>query len=473
MGKKFQNNLDFYSIMLNTVSIKGRYKEVKELKRDLSEKLNLWAHTKKTKPIILRGPRQVGKSWLAQKVGEKFQNFVEINFEMQPEIKVFFENSLTPQKILKDISNYLQVKISSNNTLLFFDEIQQSPKTITALRYFYEKIPDLHVLAAGSLLEFELRNISIPVGRVSFYYVYPLTFSEYLTALGNHNLREMIKENNFSELREPFHEKLLQEVRNYTIIGGMPEVVDDYSRNFNLQNSINIQSDILQTYITDFHKYAKKSQLKYLSKLFTTIPHQSGQKFKYSNVDKNIKSTVLGEALDLLEMAGIIYKVCHSSANGIPLGAQSNLSKFKVIFFDIGLTQRILNLDYNQFLLSNDIFLIHNGIIAELMAGLELIGYSNPREKSSIFYWHREKRASSAEIDYVIPVNNKIIPVEVKSSATGSMKSLKIFMDSKKSQFGVKISTHPYSFHNNVLSIPFYGIEHFVNAEINPEKLFD
>lgn len=440
------------------------------MKRDLSEKLNLWAYKKHTKPVILRGPRQVGKSWLAQKLGEKFQNFVEINFEMQPEIKVFFENSLDPAKIVTDITNYLQVEISLHNTLLFFDEIQQAPKAITALRYFYEKMPELHVIAAGSLLEFELRNISIPVGRISFYYVYPLTFSEYLTALGNHNLREMIKDNNFSELSDPFHKKLLQEVRNYTILGGMPEVVDEYSKNFNLQNSINIQSDILQTYITDFHKYAKKSQLKYLSKLFTAIPHQAGQKFKYSNVDKNIKSTVLGEALDLLEMAGIIYKVYHSSANGIPLGAQTNLSKFKVIFFDIGLTQRILNLDYNKFLLSSDIFLIHNGTIAELMIGLELIGYSNPRAKSSIFYWHREKRSSNAEIDYLIPVNNKIIPAEVKSSATGSMKSLKIFMDSRQSQFGVKISTHPYSFHNKVLSIPFYGIEHFIKTGYDPDQ---
>lgn len=438
------------------------------MKRDLSEKLNLWADTKNSKPLILRGPRQVGKSWLAQNLGEKFQNFVEINFEMQPEIKIFFENNLNPAEIILNISNYLQVEISPGNTLLFLDEIQQAPRAITALRYFYEKMPELHVIAAGSLLEFELRNISIPVGRVSFYYVYPLSFSEYLTALGNNHLRAMIKNNNFSKLGEPFHEKLLQEVRNYTIIGGMPEVVNEYSKSFNLQNCMNIQSDILQTYITDFHKYAKKSQLKYLSKLFTTIPNQSGQKFKYSNVDKNIKSTVLNQALDLLEMAGIIYKVYHSNSNGIPLGAETNLSKFKVMFFDIGLTQRILNLDYNQFLLSSDIFLIHNGAIAELMVGLELIGYTNPREKSAIFYWHREKRSSNAEIDYVIAVNNIIIPIEVKSAATGSMKSLKIFMDSKCSEFGVKISTASYSFHNSVLSIPFYGIEHFLRAGYDP-----
>jgi len=276
------------------------------MKRDLLEKLAIWSTEKNSKPIILRGPRQVGKSWLAQKIGKSFSNFVEINFEMMPEIGNFFKGNLDPQELIKNISNYLKVKITPGKTLLFFDEIQQTPRAITSLRYFYEKMPQLHVIAAGSLLEFELRKISIPVGRVSFLYVYPLSFGEYLSATDNEALREMIKENNLSNLPDPFHQKLLQEIRNYTIIGGMPEVVEKYISTSNLKKCMNIQSDILQTYITDFHKYAKESQIKYLVKVFNSIPYQLGQKFKYSSVDKNIKSNILGAALDLLEMAGII-----------------------------------------------------------------------------------------------------------------------------------------------------------------------
>jgi len=272
----------------------------------------------------------------------------------------------------------------------------------------------------------------------------------------------MLIKNNYEKLHDTFHRKLLQEIRNYTLIGGMPEVVNEYISSSNLEECVNIQSDFLQTYMTDFHKYAKKNQLKYLTKIFNSIPHQLGQKFKYSNVDKDIKSTSLGEALDLLEMAGVIHKVYHTSANGIPLGAEINQSKFKVLFFDVGLTQRILNLDYSNFLFDSDIFQINNGTIAELFVGLELIAYANPREKCSIYYWHREKRSSNAEIDYVMIANNKITPVEVKSGATGSMKSLKIFMLSKETSLGLKISSHPYSYHDNILSIPFYGIEHLV-----------
>ena len=435
------------------------------MKRDLLEILSSWIKQENRKPLILRGPRQVGKSWLVQELGKNFDNFVEINFEMTQEIGFFFEGNLDPEELIKNISNYLKVKIVPGKTLLFFDEIQQIPRAITSLRYFYEKIPKLHVIAAGSLLEFELRNISIPVGRVSFIYVYPLSFGEYLTASNNESLRKLINKDDFSTVPEPFHKKLLQEVRNYSIIGGMPEVVNKYISTSDFAECMNIQTDILQTYITDFKKYAKKSQINYLSKVFNSVVHQLGQKFKYKTVDKNIKSTTLGEALELLEMAGVIYKVYHTSSNGIPLGAEVNLSRFKTLFFDIGLTQRILNLDYSRFLLNPDIYQINKGTIAELFVGLEMIAYSNPREKTALYYWHRESRSSNAEVDYVSVFNGNVTPIEVKSGAVGSMKSIKIFIDSKSVPLGFKISSYPYSFHQNIQSIPFYGIENVFAAK--------
>lgn len=434
------------------------------MKRDLLEKLKLWAEKKEHKPLILRGPRQVGKSWLVQELGKEFDNFVEINFEMMPEIEVFFNGNLHPEELIKDISNYTKQKIIPGKTLLFFDEIQQVPKAITALRYFYEKMPELHVIAAGSLLEFELKNISIPVGRVSFMYVYPLSFGEFLTAVGSDNLRNLINENNWKELAKPFHDNLLKELRRYCVIGGMPEVVKKYVETSDLEECMNIQSDVIQTYISDFNKYAKDSQIKYLSKVFDSVPHQIGEKFKYSAVDKNVKSTFFGDALNLLEMAGVVYKVYHTSSNGIPLGAEANLSRFKVLFFDVGLAQRILGLDYKSLLINPDISQINNGAIAELFVGLELITYGNDREKPSIHYWHREARSSNAEIDYVISLNGKIIPVEVKSGTTGSMKSLQLFLNLKKSDLGLKISSYNYSFEKGVQSIPFYGIENLMRC---------
>ena len=429
------------------------------MQRDLLDNLREWVEDDDHKPIILRGPRQVGKSWLAQEIGKEFDTFIEINFEMMPEVEVFFSGNLHPNELIKDLSDYTKQQIIPGKTLLFFDEIQQVPRAITALRYFYEKMPELHIIAAGSLLEFELRNISIPVGRVSFMYVYPLSFGEYLTATDNENLRGMTTKNGWNELSKPFHDKLLKELKYYLILGGMPAVIKKYLKTADIEKCLTIQADIIQTYITDFHKYAQESQIKYLAKVFDSIPHQLGQKFKYSTVDKQIKSTFLNHALDLLEMAGIIYKVYHTSANGIPLGAESNLSRFKVLFFDVGLAQKILGLDYANLIINSDITQVNNGTIAELFVGLELISYANEREKPSIYYWHREAKSSNAEVDYLIVLDGKITPIEVKSGATGSMKSLRLFMDSKKAPIGLKISPYPYSLHDGVQSIPFYGIE--------------
>jgi len=437
------------------------------MKRDLLANLKKWKTSQIRKPLILRGARQVGKSWLAKEIGKDFESFVEINFEKNPEIKDFFQGNLNPEYLIDAVSNYFGKDIIPGKTLLFFDEIQMCPKAITALRYFYEEMPELHVISAGSLLEFELRKISIPVGRISFLYVYPLSFGEYLTAIGKEKMRSMIIENKFNKLPLPFHDLLLKEIRNFTLIGGLPEVVKTVIDTKSFENCMEVQEDIIQTYRTDFYKYAKDYQIKYLEKVFNSIPHQVGNKFKYSAVDREIRSKFLGEALDMLEMAGIAYKIHHSSSNGIPLGAEIDFAKFKVLFFDVGLAQRLMRLDYKNSLLDADIFKINNGTIAELFTGTEIISYSNSRSKAELYYWHREARSSNAEIDYVTTINNEITPVEVKSGTTGRMKSLKIFMESKNCSVGIKVSEYPYSFHDYIQSIPFYGIESLIKNRTN------
>ncbi|MCP4156660.1 MAG: ATP-binding protein, partial [bacterium] len=371
---------------------------MRELKRDIFQHLLEWKDEPKRKPLLLRGARQVGKSWLVKKLGESFDNFVEVNFEKTPEICTFFEGNIDPLMLIKNISNYIKGEITPGKTLLFLDEIQICPRAIVALRYFYEDLPQLHVISAGSLLEFELEKISVPVGRVTFLYVYPLSFAEYLTAIGKENLRLMLADNDLKPLPEPLHNQLTQDTRDYTLLGGMPEVVADFVEYGNFERCRNIQTVLLETFRSDFHKYAKKHQLKYLRIVFESIPLQLGNKFKYSHVSRDIKSRELGDALELLEMAGLVYKVCHTSGNGIPLKFESDLKRFKVLFFDIGLAMRLLKLDYRPFILNPDISMVNNGAVAELLTGLEFILHQDFREKAELFYWHRESKSSNAEV---------------------------------------------------------------------------
>jgi len=427
------------------------------MKRNLYTKLLEWAQSRERKPILLRGARQVGKSWLVRELGKNFQHYIEINFEENPALKTFFEGNLDPQEVVTQISNYYGVPIVPGETLLFLDEIQVCPRAITALRYFYEKMPTLHTIGAGSLLEFELQNMSMPVGRIDHLYLYPMSCGEFLEAMGKENLRKQIDTQ--QALPEIIHKQLLSLVRDYVIIGGMPEVVQQYVETQNIQACQKIQSNLIETYQKDFIKYAKRSQIKYLRLLFEAIPLQCGNKFVYHHVSQDIKSRELNDALDLLEMAGIAHKVYHSSCTGIPLGAQVDLKKFKLIFFDIGLAQRILGLDIKQLILNPDITLINKGAMAELFVGLELIANSEPHQKTKLYYWQREKRGAQSEVDYVTTVANQIVPIEVKSGSRGRLYSLNIFLEEKKIKYGLKICQNIYNASGKIIEVPFYSIE--------------
>lgn len=429
------------------------------------EFLKKWKDETRRKPILLKGARQVGKSWLARELGKTFEVFVEINFEKNPDLCSFFEGNLDTHKITQNIANYFGTTISPGKTLLFLDEIQACPRAILALRYFYEDFPGLHVISAGSLLEFELRKISVPVGRINIIYIYPMSFAEYLTASGQGKLRAMLRENECAPLPLPIHQKLSEEIRNYVILGGMPEVMEDFLENRDFGRCRDIQTGLIETYRSDFHKYARRHQVKYLQRVFDSVPLQLGNKFKYSRVSSDIKSRELGDALELLEMAGIVYKVYHTSANGIPLRAEIEPKRFKVLFFDIGLAQRLLKLDYRPLILKPEhVSQVNDGAAAELLAGLELIAYQDFRENAELYYWHREAKSSNAEVDYVISISSDIVPVEVKSSSRGRMRSLQTFRELKKSRWAIKISGFNFSFFEKVQTIPFYAIEALVRG---------
>ena len=424
--------------------------------RQILEELRKWRRKGDRKPIILRGARQVGKTTVIRQLGEEFDNFIEINFEESPELTTFFNGSIDPEVIIPNLQNYLNVKIEKGRTLLFFDEIQACPRALLSLRYFFEKRPELHILAAGSLIDFELESISFPVGRIDFYYLYPLNFIEFLYALG----KEKLVMNSVKRTQYPqaIHDQLLSLLRDYTIVGGMPQVVKEYINSGNFVECQNIQSSIIETFQADFPKYAKNNFIKYLSTVFNAIPLQLGRKLKYTNISNLYKARELGAAFELLEKAGLVIPVYHSSSNGLPLEYEKNFKKFKVIFFDIGLALRILHIPVSELLLNDDITLINEGALAEQFVGQELLAYSSCRGKGHLYYWHREAKSSNAEVDYVIESDGKVIPIEVKSGEKGKIKSLQLFINEKKPELSYCFSRSRFREIDGIRFSPLYSI---------------
>lgn len=424
--------------------------------RQILEELKKWHHKVNRKPIILRGARQVGKTTVIRQLGEDFDNFIEINFEESPELATFFDGNLNPDEIITNLQNYLNVRIENGRTLLFFDEIQACSRALLSLRYFFEKRPELHILAAGSLIDFELESISFPVGRVDFYYLYPLNFIEFLYALG----KEKLVQNSVHQTQYPqaIHKQLLSLLRDYTIIGGMPQVVKEYIESGDLVECQNIQSSIIETFQADFPKYAKKNRIKYLSTVFNAIPLQLGRKLKYTNISNLYKARELGSAFELLEKAGLVIPVYHTSANGLPLEYEKNFKKFKAIFFDIGLALRILHVPIKELFLNDDITLINEGGLAEQFVGQELLAYSSCREKGHLYYWHREAKSSNAEIDYVIESDGKVLPIEVKSGLKGKIKSLQIFINEKTPELCYCFTRNQFRETDGIRFAPLYSI---------------
>ncbi|WP_194848295.1 ATP-binding protein [Candidatus Neptunochlamydia vexilliferae] len=439
------------------------------MKNLVYQRLKEWSEEMDRKPLILRGARQVGKSYAVQKLGESFDNFIEVDFEFSQNFLPIFEEDLDPQRIVQQISVLAKQKIIPGKTLLFFDEIQFCPRAITSLRYFYEKMPKLHVIAAGSLLEFAHELVGIPVGRVQSLYVHPMTFFEYLAADGEGLLLEQIlKEEKLSEV---VHKKILKHVGIYLALGGMPEVLRSWIKHKDPLRCSEKHATLLDTYRQDFQRYAKKSNLKYLSLLFENIPRQLGEKFKFSKIGEYQKRE-LEPSLELLLTANIFNKVVHTSAQGIPIGAEANPERFKLLFIDVGLTQALLSLELSAWFIQPEAELVNKGKIVEAFVGQELLAYSEVNKKSQLHYWQRDSRESSAEIDYVLQKKQQILPIEVKSVKTMKLKSLHSFLKTHShSEYGVKISIDPYYKSDHIESIPLYKVGSLVGELKTIESL--
>lgn len=429
------------------------------MKRTIDYFLLEWKNQQSRKPLLLRGARQVGKTYAIRTLGKTFSHFIELNLEQNEQAKFIIEQDFDPHRIIQQLSELLQKKIIPGSTLLFFDEIQSSPRAITLLRYFYEMIPQLHVIAAGSLLDFAIEQVGMPVGRVSSLYMYPMSFFEFLVA-NNHHMwaQELLKHTIETPLLEPVHDKLLGLVGEYLAIGGMPEAVNEWMRTKASWASKKVHADLLNSYQQDFGKYGKKHQIKYLNLLFQKAVNQLSNKFMYSRVGEYQKRE-LEPALELLEMAGLFHKVIRTSGQGIPLGANADIDDFKIIFLDVGLCQAALKFDITPWFIDPLPTFINKGELVEAFVGQELLAYSDPVTKSGLFYWHRENRASQAEIDFLTQINQNVIPIEVKAGNSKRIKSMQIFLESHpNSSYGLRFSADNYSVYQKINSYPLYAV---------------
>ena len=483
--------------------------------RRLEEGLKKWKKDKHPKPLMLRGARQVGKSFLVEKFAkENFQNLIKINFEKERNFSHHFDGDLDLKRILETIAIIKKQKLNIGKTLIFFDEIQECPRAIVALRYIYEDIPGLHCIAAGSLLEFALEkeSISMPVGRIKYIYMYPMSFVEYLMAKNEDRLLKLIREMSLKKpIDDSLHQHLLKEFKIYMFIGGMPEAVSNYIQEDSLKNILDIQSSIIETYRDDFLKYSSIARSVHVEKIFNLAPQFIGQKFKYSQIDASLQSRELKAALDLLCKARVYRKVLKTSGEALPFAFHASEKHFKLLFMDVGLMHNMLNLS-SELLTNESFYNLAKGALVEQVVGQELLAYHPYNQAAELYFWNRDGRNISAELDYLYAANNenaeiavrehssngtaaergssrlrrtnnrsvlkvhedyeddenaeiivreqcqRVFGLEVKSGARGKMKSLYSFMKEYDYHYGLAMSSENISFEKGILKVPIYGV---------------
>lgn len=409
-----------------------------------------WASRKTHKPLLLRGARQVGKSTAIRHLAEIFENFVEINFEKQASYKSLFNGrDIDVKKTISQISAIAGKRVEPGKTLLFLDEVQACPEAIMSLWFFKEDLPELHVVAAGSLLEFALEDLpSFGVGRIHSMFMFPMTFDEFLVANGEQLLMEARNNSTSSDpLAHPLYEKLVGLMRTFMLVGGMPEVVAKWVETHDYIACQETQDDIVVTYEDDFPKYRKKIEPTLLRLTMRSVAVQVTKKFVYSAIGGNYKAAETKKALDMLTKAGIVIPVTHSNANGLPLGSEVDSSYQKMLLLDTGLMLRLLNMttgdisELTEHILTSDVSdLVNKGPMAEMIAGLELLHYRTPNIRHELYYWQRHAKNSQAEVDYISSYRQTVLPIEVKAEKQGGMKSLWMFMREKKITNAIRCS---------------------------------
>jgi uncharacterized protein len=430
------------------------------MQRLLMNDLITWKNSTDRKPLIIQGARQVGKTWLMKEFGSNFfEQVVYLNFESSRRLKDLFIADFDIKRILETIEVEANIKINPTNTLLIFDEIQEAEKGLTVLKYFYEKAPEYYIITAGSLLGISLqKNNSFPVGKVDFLKLHPLTFEEFLENIEEGKLLEKLQKNSWSIITN-FHEKLIQFLRLYYFIGGMPEVVFNYIQYKNLESVRTIQQKIIIGYENDFAKYAPNEIVPKIKMVWHSIISQlakENRKFIYGQIKKGARAKDYETAINWLVDAGLILKVSRIIKPTMPLNAYIDHDAFKLFLLDIGLLNAIADLDKIILLEKNNILSEYKGALTEQFVCQQL------KTKTEIYYWTAEN--ATAELDFILQSQNEIIPIEVKAEENLKAKSLKIFTDKFENKNAIRTSMSNYRKEEWLTNIPLYAIGFIINS---------
>jgi predicted AAA+ superfamily ATPase len=452
------------------------------LKRSSLDQIVTWHGSRRRKPLVLRGARQVGKSTLVEEAASLLKlSLITVNCEKNLFLDSVFKTLDVPS-ILTELEAVANLGVINSSTILFLDEIQTTPHALQALRYFYEERPDLAVIAAGSLLEFTLseHQFSMPVGRIQYLHLGPMTFREFTEAIAPDLTRYLDKVDVGASLPKAAHEKLSSLHRRYLYVGGMPEAVQVYQESSSLSEVSEVHREILETYIDDFSKYARTKDLALLQRVFSSIPRVLGQKIKYVSLAKGERAATVRSIIDLLIKAQIVIPVWHSHCTGVPLGADIDDSVFKLVFLDVGLANALCGMPWHDISDMDETTLVNEGGIAEQYVGQELAHLDG--RKPQLTYWQREGKSDNAEVDYIKALGNRIVPVEVKAGKSGSLKSLHQFILRKEVSLAVRFDTHQTSTQSitqkvrtktgsdevsfDLVSIPLYAVGELLRLSI-------
>jgi predicted AAA+ superfamily ATPase len=393
------------------------------MRRFIDDDLRRWKDGRRRKPLILRGARQVGKTWSLKEFGKnRFESLALVDLERNAPLRRLFDGDLGAVRICADLEVLLRQKITPGKTLLFFDEIQACPRAITALRYFYEEMPELHVVAAGSLLEFALKDASFPVGRIQFLNLYPLCFAEYLEAIGSAPAAAAVLGHPVA-ITPAVHEHLREELNRYFFIGGMPAAVKAFTESGSLRDAFEVQGEIVESYRMDFAKYTPQVDRYCLDTVFISLAQSVGRQIKYARLGEGYANPTLKKAFEVLCLAHVARRIPSVDPSGLPLRASASAKIFKALLLDVGLMRSLSGMSDDLEYARGDLLAIYRGAMAEQFVGQEMLVSQN----GSLYYWDRQAKSSSAEVDYLAVMNGKIHPVEVKSGAAGSLRSLHLF----------------------------------------------
>ncbi len=423
-----------------------------------------WKNKKNHKPLVIQGARQVGKTWLMQEFGEKYYEQVAyINFDVDVKSREIFDVDYDTERLIMDIGLATKTKINAENTLIIFDEIQECPRALTSLKYFRENAPQYDIIVAGSLLGVACHEgTGFPVGKVSFMNLFPLSFEEFLLAMGEERFVELLNKKDFKTIKL-FNNKYEKLLKQYCYVGGMPEIVQDFVENKDFESVRNLQKEILSAYEEDFTKHIPTNTVAKIRLLWKSIPAQlskENKKFIYGAAKEGARARDFEAALSWLINSGLIYRVNKITKPDLPITAYEDFNSFKLFVLDVGLLGAMTNLQAETIIDGNRIFEEFKGAIAEQY----VLQQFKTIKDLPVFYWSNE--TSRAEIDFVIQIKSDVVPVEVKAERNLQAKSLKVYIEKFKPNYAIRTSMADYKKTDNLIDLPLYTLENITQGDI-------